>query len=357
MTSYIKDCFYSLSTCISCFPSPQLRINNRSFKIRKLLGEGGFAFVYLVETRGQELFALKKIRCPFGPESVQTAMREVDAYKTFDSPYIIKYVDSSVEQEADGSKSVYILLPYLKNGNLQDAINDHVMNGTHFSEEELMALVVEICHAIKALHQHRIGGDVSTTTTVPQSSYRLGDDEEQGLVAADELNNSANATPLSELVPYAHRDIKPANIMLSDNGRPILMDLGSCSRARIDVSSRQKALELQDMAAEQCSMPYRAPELFDVKTGANIDERVDVWSLGCTIYTLMYFTSPFEHQTNETGASLNLAIMNGHFTMPASPEYSDQLKGLVKKCLIVDPQERPFIDDVLKAASEEYREV
>lgn len=340
--------------------------------------------MYLVEQqgRGDELYALKKIRCPFGPESVQTAMREVEAYKTFDSPYVIKYVDSSVQQEEDGSKSVYILLPYLKNGNLQDAINDHVMNGTHFSEEELMALVVEICQAIKALHQHRIGGGASAVfggsgnhgdgshgDGFPEDgghhgeggfsgddSYRIGNDEEQGLVAADELNNTSNATQLSELVPYAHRDIKPANIMLSDNGRPILMDLGSCSRARLDVSSRQKALELQDMAAEQCSMPFRAPELFDVKTGAHIDERVDVWSLGCTIYTLMYFTSPFEHQTNETGASLNLAIMNGHFTMPLSPEYSDQLKSLVKKCLVVDPQERPFIDDILKAATDDYQE-
>ena len=24
-------------------------------------------------------------------------------------------------------------------------------------------------------------------------------------------------------------------------------------------------------------MPYRAPELFDVKTGSTLDERVDIW--------------------------------------------------------------------------------
>ena len=34
---------------------------------------------------------------------------------------------------------------------------------------------------------------------------------------------------------------------------------------------------LQDIAAEQSTMAYRAPELFDVKTGVTIDEKVDIW--------------------------------------------------------------------------------
>lgn len=28
-------------------------------------------------------------------------------------------------------------------------------------------------------------------------------------------------------------------------------------------------------------MPYRAPELFDVKTGALLDEKVDIWVRKC----------------------------------------------------------------------------
>ena len=37
-----------------------------------------------------------------------------------------------------------------------------------------------------------------------------------------------------------------------------------------------------DEAASKCSAPYRAPELTEVKYPCSIDERVDVWSLGCT---------------------------------------------------------------------------
>lgn len=48
-------------------------------------------------------------------------------------------------------------------------------------------------------------------------------------------------------------------------------------RARIHVETRQQALLEQDIAAEHSTMPFRAPELFDVKTGKKLDEKVDIW--------------------------------------------------------------------------------
>ena len=64
MAQYFFDLVYSLTNCITCFPgSPRLTINNRSFKILRLLGEGGFSYVYLVQDNTGQLYALKKIRC------------------------------------------------------------------------------------------------------------------------------------------------------------------------------------------------------------------------------------------------------------------------------------------------------
>lgn len=65
--------------------------------------------------------------------------------------------------------------------------------------------------------------------------------------------------------------------MVSDDGSPILMDFGSAIKARIKIETRQQALLQQDIAAEQSTMAYRAPELFDVKTGNTLDEKVDIW--------------------------------------------------------------------------------
>lgn len=55
--------------------------------------------------------------------------------------------------------------------------------------------------------------------------------------------------------------------MISDDGvTPILMDFGSALPARIEIKDRRIALMQQDLAAEHCSMPFRAPELFDVSS-------------------------------------------------------------------------------------------
>ncbi len=42
LSHYILDGLWQLQSCFHCFPSnPSLKINGRSFKILRLLGEGG----------------------------------------------------------------------------------------------------------------------------------------------------------------------------------------------------------------------------------------------------------------------------------------------------------------------------
>lgn len=42
MAQYFFDLLYTFTDCMCCFPnSPQLKINNRSFKLLRLLGEVG----------------------------------------------------------------------------------------------------------------------------------------------------------------------------------------------------------------------------------------------------------------------------------------------------------------------------
>lgn len=79
----VTDAVLGLSSCM-CKQSATIKVNGRSFVVKRVLGEGGFSFVYLVEdaTSGR-LFALKKIRCPTGEDGVREAMREVEAYRRF----------------------------------------------------------------------------------------------------------------------------------------------------------------------------------------------------------------------------------------------------------------------------------
>ncbi|KAK9467613.1 kinase-like domain-containing protein [Lipomyces arxii] len=358
LSQYVLDFAYTFTTCISCFPSPAININNRSFKIQRLLGEGGFSYVYLVQASNGELFALKKIRCLFGAESLPNAMKEIESYKIFSDQHIINIIDSSVVQERDGSKTVYILLPYFRRGNLQDTINSNLINNHYYGEREALQLFLGIAQGLRVMHKHTAGTS-RTLVSKPVDFEREFEEplmEESNSSSLDLLPRSGAAVAAS-IVPYAHRDIKPGNIMLNQSGLPVLMDLGSCDRARIEVTSRHQALEIQDYAAEYCTISYRAPELFDVKTNTVLDEGVDIWSLGCTFFALLYCSSPFELQSSESGASLSLAIINGQYRIPDSPRYSEPTKNIIRECLTVEPTKRPNIDRVIEMIENALEEV
>lgn len=387
MAQVLLDLFYSFGNCLNCFPgNPNLKINNRSFKILRLLGEGGFSYVYLVEdTSTHELFALKKIRCPFGAESVQQAMREVDAYRLFSHvPTIISAVDHSVATERgadETTKTVYVLLPYYKRGNLQDMINANLVNHDRFPERRLMLLFLGVCKALRAMHDYRpavermdMGHEEDQLHRDERNNTRgkRTEEEEEGEQERGLLEDENQVSGGRSIQHYAHRDIKPGNIMIDDAGStPILMDLGSVAPSPIPVTSQSLALQIQDTAAEHSTMPYRAPELFDVQTGTVIDTKVDIWSLGCTLYACLVGKSPFEMRSDETGGTLSLCVLGGDWRFPdegpagvkrnnsmrpqqqpqqpqaPAIEISEPIREVVRKCLRVEPAERPDINELI----------
>jgi serine/threonine kinase 16 len=203
--------------------------------------QGGFSYVYLVQDNSnQQLLALKKIRCPFGQESVSLALKEVEAYTLFSPhPNIIHSIDYSVETDKSdpSAKTVYILLPYYRRGNLQDMINANLVNHTKFPEKRLMVLFLGVCKALKAMHQYKVEGgpggaksdskakkvrreaaraDAEAAQSMemrPSRRHHENDDEDDE--QAEGLLEESNVTMAQEgIAPggeraYAHRDIKP----------------------------------------------------------------------------------------------------------------------------------------------------
>lgn len=96
--------------------------------------------------------------------------------------------------------------------------------------------------------------------------------------------------------------------MLSNDGMPVLMDFGSIAPAERRVRGRSEALAVQDEASQHSTLPFRAPELFDVASDAVLDQRTDVWSLGCLLYALRFGYSPFECELVGSGGGAGAGV-------------------------------------------------
>ena len=127
-----------------------------------------------------------------------------------------------------------------------------------------------------------------------------------------------------------HRDLKCANIFLMKNG---LVKIGDLNVSKITKSN---------MARTQTGTPYYiAPEIWKDKP---YDYKCDIWSLGCIIYEICTSRPPFR---GTSLAELGNNILRGYY-LPFSG-FSNDIKNLIAKMLIVDPNKRASINELLNS--------
>ncbi|XP_023661643.2 serine/threonine-protein kinase 16 [Paramormyrops kingsleyae] len=272
--------------------------DKRYFFIQKL-EEGGFSYVDLVEgVHDGRFYALKRILC-HDREGRQEAQTEVEMHRLFNHPNVLSLAGHTFVDRG-GKSEAWLLLPYIRKGSLWSVLEKLRDKGASMPEGQILHIFQGMCAGLKALH-------------------------DKG---------------------YAHRDIKPTNILLDEDETPILMDLGSMNKARIEVRGSREAMTIQDWASQRCTISYRAPELFNVESYCIIDERTDIWSLGCVLYSMMMLEGPYD-LVFQKGDSVALAVQNP-IVIPQPCKYSQGLQTLLSSIMVPNPQERPDINWVLE---------
>lgn len=329
--------------------------------MEKLLQDENLSYSYLVRTLDSEppfengpLFVLKRIYCPFGDiESVSAAMNEISYYKKFaGNSHIISCLDYQLHQKYDGSKQIDVLFPFYHYGSVQDDINRHLLSsstalGTVIPEKDCIKIMIGLCRGLLPLHDPKLREQGS-----PDDMAIMSYSENAPLLLND-LPMELSKDNENENVCFAYYNLRPDLILLSEQGNAIIADLQSCFRTNITISTEIQLNRFQQWIEEHCTLQFSAPELLTLKMGDKITAKVDIWSLGCVLYSMMFGISPFEREEQLNGGVVKYCIKMGKYSIPDTKgTYSQEIIDILNTCLKVDPSERPSLNGILNNLQE-----
>lgn len=123
-----------------------------------------------------------------------------------------------------------------------------------------------------------------------------------------------------------HRDVKPGNIMLTPDGRAVLLDFGIARRAGIEPLTLTGMIvgTVDYLSAEQAS-------------GRSATPLSDLYSLGCVAYEALTGTRPFKRDT----LAETLAAHASSEAPPLPDDIPPGVRALVEQLVRRDPAERP----------------
>ncbi|XP_035180307.1 serine/threonine-protein kinase Nek1 isoform X9 [Oxyura jamaicensis] len=253
---------------------------DKYIKVQKI-GEGSFGKAILVKAKeNSQQYVIKEINISkMSNKEREESRREVAVLANMKHPNIVLYRESFEENGC-----LYIVMDYCEGGDLFKKIN--AQKGILFSEDQILDWFVQICLALKHIHDRKI----------------------------------------------LHRDIKSQNIFLTKDGTVQLGDFGI---ARVLNST-------VELARTCIGTPYYlSPEICQNRPYNN---KSDIWALGCVLYEMCTLKHAFEAGNMK---NLVLKIISGSFP-PVSMHYSYDLRNLLSQLFKRNPKDRPSVNSILE---------
>lgn len=208
------------------------------FEVLDILGQGSYGKIYKVREKAGEkrVIVIKEIDTS-QLRSDYEALAEINVMARMDSPFIVKYFDSFIQN----NKKVNILMEYCEHGDLHSLLKKrkHPQDESkhkYLSENRVWSFFIQICVGLYYMHSNNI----------------------------------------------LHRDLKTLNIFLTKDNKLKIGDLGVA-----------KILEnAENFVTSKVGTPYYlSPEVCEDRPYNN---KSDIWSLGCILYEMCSLKHPFE---------------------------------------------------------------
>jgi serine/threonine-protein kinase len=213
------------------------------YVVERLLAHGGMSVLYLARDEAGEALVLKMVPPELGTSATRARLtREARALASVDHPGIVRILGTG-----DHEGIPFIAMDYVRGTDLKRVLADR----------GALPVDVALRYAIQAA---------------------------EALVAAHDAG-------------VIHRDLKPSNLLLTPEGRIVLVDFGIAKR-RTDTRDG----DILTSAREVLGTPaYLSPEQLEHGLA---DERSDVWALGCLLFEMAVGAPPFGRGGSSTTAAI-----------------------------------------------------
>eukprot|EP00644_Phytophthora_capsici_P013128 jgi/Phyca11/504028/fgenesh2_kg.PHYCAscaffold_5_\ len=268
------------------------------------LGEGGSSFIFLVKDVRAPPTAAPLVLKRLVAHNEQTAdwiASEIRLHQRLSHPQVVQFVSSQTNKSRGDKSEVFILMEYCPGGHLQE--NMLKMGAKRFAQHELLRTFKSLCVPVAMLH--------------------------------------------SQKPPIAHRDLKLENFLLGKEGIYKLCDFGSCVEGPQSLATKADRMRESDNVSKRTTAMYRSPELADVEGTAmfgsgELTEAVDVWAMGCVLYSMAFFKSPFPLE----------GLRTDRYTIPSNSPYSPDVHAIISRMLTADVDKRATIEHVMDCIDE-----
>ncbi|XP_052556311.1 cyclin-G-associated kinase isoform X1 [Tympanuchus pallidicinctus] len=288
------------------FVGQTVEMGEMKLRIRRIIAEGGFAFVYEAQDLGSgKDYALKRLLSN-EEEKNKAIIQEVCFMKKLSGhPNIVQFCSAASigKEESDTGQGEFLLLTELCKGQLVEFLKKVEPKGP-ISCDTVLKIFYQTCRAVQHMHKQK--------------------------------------------PPIIHRDLKVENLLISNQGTIKLCDFGSATTVAYypDYSwSAQKRALVEEEITRNTTPMYRTPEMIDLYSNFPISEKQDIWALGCILYLLCFRQHPFED-----GAKLR--IVNGKYAIPQNDTRYSVFHDLIRSTLKVNPEERLSITELVNQLQE-----
>ena len=252
----------------------------KDYQIIKEIGKGTYGCVYQVQKKNtNDIYVIKQISLEglkHREKELELVSQEAKILSLIDSDFVVKYYDFFEEEDI-----IFIVMEFCDGGDLEKFLKTKKKSKIFLDEDLIWQIFLKITIGLADIHKKTI----------------------------------------------LHRDIKSRNIFLKKNLDVKIGDLGI-----------GKILSDKNCATTYLGTPdYYSPEMIEQKPYNN---KNDVWCLGCVLYELCTFETPFKF------AKGILKILSDE-PEPIDSHYSQDLRDLLFKLLRKKPEDRPSCSEIL----------